>query len=188
MGLGGGHLHGQVLGKRLDFGRVHALGLAAGQEDQHADLAVGVDVLSDDFIVGLAGMARELAELHVFAHRGDELLDLVAHHAVQGGGISRIVLQHGLGHAGGHVLELIAAGHEVGFAHQRSHGHVLAVRAGHGGDHAFAGGAAGLFGGLGHALLAQPVHGLFQVAVHFHQGFLAVHHAAPVFSRSSLTI
>ena len=135
-----------------------------------------MDVLADHFVV-FTGVTGEVAELHVFAHGGDELGHVFAHQALQGFGVGGVAVQHALGHLGGQGFELFAASHEVGLAQQGGHGHGLAVSA-HGGHHqAFAGGTAGLLGSLGHTLLAQPVDGLFQVAVHFHQGFLAVHHA-----------
>ena len=44
-------------------------------------------------------------------------------------------------------------------------------------DQAFRGDAAGLLGGLGEALLAQPVDGGFDVAAGFVERALAIHHA-----------
>ena len=73
------------------------------------------------------------------------------------------------------ALELLIAGDEVGFG---IHFHQRAGALPHGdADQAFGGGAAGLLGGLGNALLAQPVDGGFHVAARFVQRGLAVHHA-----------
>ena len=89
-----------------------------------------------------------------------------------------MALQGALGNLVHEGLEVVAAGHEVGLALHGSQGDRLAVGRGDDLDQAFGGGAAGLLGGLGHALLAQVVDGLLEVAAHFDEGFLAVHHAS----------
>ena len=114
-GTGCGHLHGDIFDQFLHFGPGGAFGLAAGQKHQHADLAVGVDVLADDGAFAGLGVAGKLADLHVFAHRGDKLGHFFTHQGFKGHGVGRGVVQHGLGQLGGHVLELIAAGTAIDY-------------------------------------------------------------------------
>ena len=62
------------------------------------------------------------------------------------------------------------------------------VAGGFDGDEALGGDAAGLLGGLGKALLAQPVDGGLDVALCLVECALQSIMPAPVFSRSSFTI
>ena len=97
---------------------------------------------------------------------------LAGHQSVQiGGGL----LGNGGGHALDEVHELLILAHEVGLGVDLDH-HAHAVDDG-GIGHALGGDAAGLLGGGGHALLAQPLHGLVHIAVRGLQCLLAIHHA-----------
>ena len=127
--------------------------------------------------IGGTVMEEELAKAHVLAGLGDEVLEVLAKQGVQGGGIGRLLFQHGCGNLGCKILEIVAAGHKVCLALHGTKGNVLFVSGSSQGHKAFAGGAAGLLGSLGHALLTQKVDGLFHVAVNFGEGFLAIHHA-----------
>ena len=73
------------------------------------------------------------------------------------------------------ALEQIVARDEVGLGIDLDHDALGALDGG--ADQAFGGDAAGLLGGLGQALLAQPVDGGFHVAVGLAERRLAIHHA-----------
>src|SRR5262249_31437478 len=73
------------------------------------------------------------------------------------------------------ILELLVLGDEIGLAIDLDRGALLAVDGDS--DEAFRGGAAGLLGGGGEALGAQPVDRGFHVATGLAQRLLAVHHA-----------
>ena len=79
--------------------------------------------------------------------------------------------RHGLDKA----LELFVAGDEVGLGIDFDHGAGSAL--GGDGHQTFGGDAAGLLGGSGQTLLAQPVDRGFDVASGLGQRLLAVHHA-----------
>ena len=128
--------------------------------------------------VGSAVVHVEFAKAHVLANLGNEVVHILANQALQGFGVGGLVLENCVHDTGSEILEVVTAGHEVGLALQGSHGNPGGVGI-LGKDHqTFAGGAAGLLGGLGHALLAQVVDGLFHIAAHFHEGLLAIHHAS----------
>ena len=160
---------------------------AAVQGDQHADTTEArrhriVDVGGHDaFIDRQAGGA---AQLHVLAHRGDQVGDLVLDRraAFQRGAVQtfeRGVLKAQLGERLGGVLEQVIAGHEVGLGVELDGGTDFTgsnfFRGN--GDEAFSGDAVSLLGGLGQALGAQPVDRGIDVAVGFLERLLAVHHA-----------
>ena len=73
------------------------------------------------------------------------------------------------------ILELLVLGDEIGLGIDLDHRALLAVDGD--ADQAFGGGAAGLLGGGGEALGAQPVDGGFHVAAGLAERLLAVHHA-----------
>ena len=77
-----------------------------------------------------------------------------------------------------HLLELGRVGDEVGLAVDLDERAGIALFADVSADQTFGGDAALLLRGLGKALLAQIVDGLFDVAVAGGQRLLAVHHAA----------
>ncbi|CAN4002999.1 Tyrosine recombinase XerC, partial [Dysosmobacter welbionis] len=174
-GVQSGNLHGHVLADLL-----HLLSGQVGlQVHQHTDLAAGVHIGHGDVL----GEAGEAADLDVLADHQHHLLlllgdgqvgaDVLAlHQRVQVGGSL-------LGHSGGHALdevhELLVLAHEVGLGVDLDH-HAHAVDDG-GIGHTLGGNAAGLLGGGGHALLAQPLHGLVHIAVGGGQRLLAIHHA-----------
>ena len=169
-----------VTAEGLHFLALGGLGLAAGKGNQHAELAAGVEVVTNALVVSGFHDA-EGAELHVFAGLGDEGGQAFTELGLQGLGVSGFLLDNGLGGIGDEVLEVIAAGHEVGLALHGSDGDSLAVSGLGQGDQAFGRGAAGLLGGLGHALFTQEIDSLFEVAVGGHEGLLAVHHAGAGF-------
>ena len=196
----GGDLHGHVL-RHFVEGFGSRGGVAAGLHfHEYGKLAVGVQIATDQ--AGLAGgefHLGELAEAHVFAGGGDNAIKSFLHgnggvgHERSGEqrfGVSVFALGDLSHHVFHEALELVAASHEVGFALDFD-GHAgLAVGGQFKAHETFGGGAAGLLGGLGKTLLAEPVDGLFHVAVAFRKGFLAVHHArgglfAQVFNHSS---
>ena len=72
-------------------------------------------------------------------------------------------------------LENFVFGNEVGFGVNLDHGAFVAFHGNR--DQTFGGNAAGFLGGRGQAFFAQPVDGLFHVAVCFDQGFFAVKHS-----------
>ncbi len=74
------------------------------------------------------------------------------------------------------LLEVVGAGHEVALAvHLEQHAD-LAAGVDVGSDCAFVGGAGGLLGGRGHALLAQDHNRFFHIALRFNQRGTAIHH------------
>ena len=74
-------------------------------------------------------------------------------------------------------LELVGAGHEVGFAVDFDHHAELRAGVDVAADDALLGGAGGLLGGRGDAALAQNDFGFGQVALGFVERLLALHHS-----------
>ena len=152
---------------------------------QHADLAAHVDVAVHITVLA-ALIAGEAADGDLLADLGGLLGDHVGHGLV---GIQVLLGQKGfdvggiagddlLGDAGDHLLELGGVGHEVGLAVDLDDGAGAALVADIAAHDALGGDAALLLGGLGQALFAQIVDGLFDVAVALGQRLLAIHHAA----------
>ncbi len=120
------------------------------------------------------------AQRHVLADLGDGVGDRFGDRNAAGlGGIN----DGDIGadrqrHVGDHLheaLEQIVAGDEIGFRVELDHD---AFGAGYlDADQAFGGDAAGLLGGLGQALLAQPVLRRGHLAIGFGERGLAIHHA-----------
>ncbi|GLS53249.1 hypothetical protein GCM10007886_14320 [Methylobacterium gregans] len=174
-------MHGDLAAERGE--RVHvALGL---ERDQHADLP---EALGD--LVVHVGRDHALADLelghaaqrHVLADRGDQALQLVGDGlagAREVGGLETleraVTVERDLGGLAGEGLEGVVAGDEVGLGVHLDHRGVAA--GGLDGDQTLGGDAAGLLGGLGEALLAQPVDGGLEVTLGLVQRALAVHHA-----------
>ena len=76
----------------------------------------------------------------------------------------------------GQALEVVGARHEVGLAVDLDQHADLAAHVDVVADDPFLGGAAGALGGRGHALLAQDLDRLVEVAAGLGQRRLAVHH------------
>ena len=138
----------------MDIGHRHAV----RKTGEAADL----DVLSDD-------------QNHLLLLLGDGQVGVVVlalHQRVHVGGSAG---GHGGGHALDEVHEFLILAHKVGFGVDLNH-HAHAVNDASV-SHALGGDAAGLLGGSGQTLLAQPFNGLVHVAVRGGQGLFAVHHA-----------
>jgi hypothetical protein len=160
------------------------VGLAGGfQRDQHAHLAGAVDHRVVHIAADRALADRKpggAAERHVLADLGDRLGDVLSNGFAAG--LGRLdLLDVGADverHVGDHLdeaLEQIVAGDEVGLGIDLD-------------DHAFGAldrdadqtlrsDAIGLLGGLGQALLAQPIDRGIDVARGFTERRLAIHHA-----------
>ena len=175
-GAGGRDLHGQVAGEFQQAGLGKGFGFFAAQFHHNADFAVGVHIGAHQ--AGRFGLnAREAADGHILAQGGDLVGQGIAHQSIQSGRIGGFFVKHRGRHFSGKGLELVATGNKVRFAHDFDKSGNAVIRRDFLGDGALGGGAAGLFGRLGKTLLAQPVNGLFHVAIRFFQGFFAVHHA-----------
>jgi hypothetical protein len=139
-----------------------------------------VDVGCDGAL--LDGELGRTAEAKILANGADSVLDGVGNRLVgtriRGGcnglGLAAIGERH-LGDIGDDLLEGSVAGNEVGLGIDLDDRRL--THAGIDADEPFGRGTAGLLVGLGDALLAQPVDGLFHVAVGLVQRHLAVHHA-----------
>ena len=159
-------------------------GIVVFHQQQHADLAAHVDISLHHAAVGL--IAGEAADGNLLAdgngrvaHQvGDGLAfvvhKLLVHQLVHVDGVGK---RYMLGDVLAEVLEVVGIGHKVGFAvdlDDSAHGFVLGHIVD---DSALGGDAAGLLGGGGEALLAQPLDGLFHFALSLNQSLFAVHHA-----------
>ena len=155
------------------------------ERDQHADLAEAVGDLSvdvgRDHTLGHVELGHA-AQGHVLADRGDEAGERLLDRGRTTGEVSSLEafertvgVEGELGGFTGEGLEAVVARNEVGLGIHFDDGGVMARR--FDGDEALGGNAAGLLGGLGQALLAQPVDGGFDVAIRLVQRALAVHHA-----------
>jgi hypothetical protein len=165
-----GHVHGQATGQ---------LDVAADQVDQHADLAVGVDVGAD--VVGGVDLhhAADLDVLTQGLHGGGAgFLDgaavgqLGSLHGFDVGGAR---CQGGSGDGIDEGLEVVIVGDEVGFRVDFDQ-HGLAAVLGQA-QTAFGGHAVSLLVGLGGAGLAHGFSSGVDVAVGFGERLLAFHHA-----------
>ncbi len=177
-------MHGDLAAQLLQ----RCLVARALQRDQHADAAK----VGGDGVVHIGGDGAfshletgRAAQHHVLADGGDQIGDRVGHGLAIGGlgrrdGLDRAVgVQGDLGCLARGELEQLVAGDEVGFGVEldRSASHAGAVGAQGDGHQALGRYAVSLFGRLGQALGAQPVHGGFDFAAVLLQGLLAVHHA-----------
>ncbi len=135
--------------------------------------------------VGGLGKADKAADLQVLTDGHDLLGQDLGHGQValgvlaleQSVHIGGVVVQNDLADVLDKLLESFALGAEVGLAVDFHNGGNAALGADAGISHAFGGHAAGLLGGLGQALLTQPVDCLFHIAVGGLESLLAVHHA-----------
>ena len=174
-------MHGDLAAERRELR--HVAGRFEG--DEHADLAeplvdsvvhvAGDDALGD-FELG------DTAQRHVLADGGDELLQALAHRRLGAGEMrcfetpdGAVAHEGDLGGLASEGLEGVVAGHEIGLGVDLDDRSGAARRFDR--DEAFGGDAPGLLGGLGQALLAQPIDGRLDVAVRFGEGGLAIHHA-----------
>ena len=132
-----------------------------------------------------AFVTRKTADLNVLADGLDLLVQGLLHglavlHGTgqQGFHVGGVLLGHRLGGTLHEGLEGIVFGHEVGLGVDLDdHAHLGGlVDIGH--DGALGGDAAGLFGDLGQALFAENINRFVHIALGFHQGLFAVHHAA----------
>ena len=137
--------------------------------------------VSGDHAFAERDLARA-AQRHVLADRRDQLLQPVFHGRRLAGEMRRLdLLDRAVGHKrdlrdlAGERLELLVARDEIGFRIHLDDRGLVSRRLDR--DQAFRRDAAGLLGGLGEPLLAQPVDRPFQVAVRFAERGLAVHHA-----------
>ena len=153
--------------------------------DQHADLAEA----RGDAVVHVAGNRpfahRKLsraAQVHVLADGRDGVGDrgrdgLTRCEFGTGQSLHRDgLIDSQSGDAGDQLLELLVARDEIGFGVNLDGGGAGAV--GRDADQALCRDAAGLFGGGGQALGAQPIDRGFDIAVGFLQRLLAIHHAS----------
>ena len=131
---------------------------------------------------GVLGETDEAADLQVLTD-GHDLLghglgngqvgaDILAVH--QGVHVGGILLGDDLGDVLNEGHEQVALGAEVGLAVDLHHDAHAVL--GQGIGHTLGGDAAGLLGGLGQALLAQPLDSLVHIAVALDKRLLAVHH------------
>ncbi|MNI12468.1 hypothetical protein D3C73_656520 [compost metagenome] len=125
---------------------------------------------------------RRTTQVHVFADRGNSVLDRVGDRLagcrVDGGADSfdgTVSGECNVGDAANDCLEGVVTGNEVGFRVDFDDNGLGAVRCN--ADQTFGSRAARLLVGLGDALGAQPVDCRFDVAVVLGQRLLAVHHA-----------
>ena len=184
------HMHGELLGQRRE------LGLVGGgfQRHQHADLAqfgrgrimdIGRDHAGID---RSATVRRTLIFSPILATSSVSVCCTVRAPCLAASSFSRSPPSFSARSRGrfDEALELLVAGDEIGFGIDLDQ---RARAVAHGDAHqTFGGGAAGLLGGLGNALLAQPVDGGFHVAVGFAQRGLQSIMPAPVLSRRSFTM
>jgi hypothetical protein len=100
-------------------------------------------------------------------------------------------LRIGRGHLHGQVLhqllEIVGARHEIGLAVHLDQHAQLRARMNVAADHALLGGARGLLRRRGDARLRSTTLGFRQIALGLDQRLLALHHPAPVRSRSCFT-
>ncbi len=174
-------MHGEHAGESRQL-----VGVLAGrlQCDHDADLAqirrgLVVHVGAHDPLLDLKRGGA--AHGHVLADGGDHLLDVLLDRRLLAGvghGEQLGDVALGLGGERGdlqdHVLELLVAGDEVGLGvdlHDRAR-----LARGNDANEPFGGDAPRLLGGLGQALLAQPVDGGLDVALRLRERRLAVHH------------
>ena len=127
--------------------------------------------------------ALRAAQRHVLANGGDGVGDRLAHRAAawkvraehfRGVDVGRVVERH-REHAAHHRLEVIVAGDEVGLGIDLDKDPDLVVDGG--ADKTLGRDPPALLGGLGEALLAQPIDRRLDVAVGLAQRILAIHHA-----------
>ena len=178
--IGGGDVHRQLLAQSLQgLGRGRAF-----ERDQHADLAHArrggvVDVADDEPFRDLEH--RGAAQRLVLADGGDIVGQLLLDGAAGriGRALQRLDVIAGLERQASDVadefLELLVLGDEVGFGIDLDDRALGALDGD--ADEPFGGGAAGLLGGGGEALGAQPVDRGLHLALGLGQRLLAVHHA-----------
>ena len=135
-----------------------------------------------EFVAVADGDPLGAAQRHVLADRGDQVRELLAD-GPAGAGIARrfqpldviAIGKHQCGHRLDEALEDLVARHEISLAVDLDDGARAAVR--DRAHQALGGDPAGLLRGGGQALLAQPVHGLLEIARDLAQRPLAIHHA-----------
>ena len=155
------------------------------ERDDDRDLAETVGnlrmhIAADD--AAFDAKTRRAAQGEVFADIGDRGRHGVGHGAAGGIGLLAQLLDIGLAARQGDArdiarqgLEILVAGDEIGLGIDFDDN--AGALADQSRDQTLGGDAPGLLGGLGQALLAQPVDRRFDVAVILGQRGLAVHHA-----------
>ena len=127
--------------------------------------------------------ALRATERHILANRGDGVGDRLAHRAaarvMRAEHLRRVdvgrVVERDREHAAHHRLEVIVASDEVGFGINLDKNADIVLDGD--ADQTFGRDPAALLGGLGEALLAQPIDCRLDVAVGLAQRILAIHHA-----------
>ena len=172
-GVGSCNLHSHIVSQLL---------AAAGEVNQHANLAAHVDVGSN---LASALIASETAEGNLLADGSSSLdeqignllaLDLAVIQSVNIAG-SNLSLHDVLGNLGHQSLELVVASSEVGLAVDLNYATALGILGNISTDSTLSSHTASLLLSLGNALLAKEVDGLGHVAAYLSQSLLAVHHA-----------
>ena len=179
LGVQRGDLHGEVLAELDDGGVLFEAG-ADLEVHEDGDAAAHVDVGDAGALV----VAGEAADLDVLADDEDLVVLLLEHGLFRAGilaGEESVqvcggVLGDDLGDLVDVIDEEVVLGDEVALGVDLDDGADSALRADPGVGHTLGGDAAGLLLGGGEALLAQPLDGLFDIAVGLGEGLFAVHH------------
>ena len=164
--------------------RGELVGLAGGfQRDQHAHLAEPLDHRIVHVAADRALADRKLGgapQRHVLADLGDRFGNVFGDGAAAGLGRLDLLdvgadVERDVGDHLHQALEQVVARDEVGLGIDLDHDALGALDGD--ADQAFGGDAVGLLGGLGQALLAQPIDRGIDVARGFAERGLAIHHA-----------
>ncbi len=153
------------------------------ERNQNADAAEPIGHRAMDIARDHALADRQLggpAQRHVLADLGNGVVDRIGGGDVADlGGEDLVHVRAGIErHVGDHLnqaLEQVVAGDEVGFRIDFDHNALGALDGD--ADQTFGRDAAGLLGGLGQTLLAQPIDRTFEIAAGLVQRRLAIHHA-----------
>ena len=159
----------------------HVFGLsliAACKIDQHADLAVAVNVTGHVLTLDVGHAVKHQVLTDTPGGGGQLVTHRIAIVQLKGLEFLGVVgpgLHRRLGDLLHQGLKVAVAGHEIGLAVHLDHGCAAAVN--HEAHQPLAGLAVGLLGGLDDATFTQQGYGLVLVAVGVGQGLLDVHHA-----------